>query len=371
MFTILSIIGTRPEAIKMAPVVKELAKHSDRLRSLVCVSGQHRHMLDQVLKLFEINPDFDLNIMEPDQRLSQLSATLFTTLDHVLQQVKPDCLLAQGDTTTVLVASLAAYYHGSRFGHVEAGLRTGDRYRPFPEEVNRTVADQLADYLFAPTETGRQALLAEGLPASRIFVTGNTVIDALYDIAARPYDWESGPLSQIPADKRLVLITAHRRESFGEPFREICRAIREVAQMFQSDGVQFVYPVHLNPNVQQPVREILSGLSNVSLIEPLDYLSLVHLMKRSTLILTDSGGIQEEAPGLGVPVLVMRDTTERPEGVETGVVRLVGTCRRRIIEETSQLLRDLKALEAMAKCVNPYGDGHAAERIVSTLIKDL
>jgi len=371
LLTFLSIFGTRPEAIKMAPVIKELKKHPDRVRSLVCVTAQHREMLDQVLDLFEVKPDFDLNIMVPDQSLSALSATLFTTLDKVLQDVKPDCVLAQGDTTTVLVASLVAYYHRSRFGHVEAGLRTGDRYRPFPEEVNRVVADRLADYLFAPTETGRQALLAEGLPASRIFVTGNTVIDALYDIASRPYDWSSGPLSQIPANKRLVLITAHRRESFGEPFREICHAIREIAQMFQSDGVQFVYPVHLNPNVQQPVREILSGLANVSLIEPLDYLSLVHLMKCSTLILTDSGGIQEEAPGLGIPVLVMRDKTERPEGVETGVVRLIGTSGARIVDETKRLLLDRTALQAMSKCVNPYGDGHAAERIVSTLISDL
>jgi UDP-N-acetylglucosamine 2-epimerase len=368
MLTVLSIVGTRPEAIKMTPVIRELRKYPDQVRSLVCVTGQHRQMLDQVLSLFDIQPDHDLNIMQPDQALSQLTADLFTGLDPVVEETKPDWILAQGDTSTVLVAALVAYYHQVPFGHVEAGLRTSDRYRPFPEEMNRRIADSLADLLFAPTERNRQALLQEGCPDDRIIITGNTVIDALLTVAAQPYNWSAGPLASIPNHHRLVLITAHRRESFGAPFREICLAVRELASRFESDGVHFVYPVHLNPNVRQPVGEILSGVSNVSLIEPLDYLSMVHLMKRSTLILTDSGGIQEEAPSLGVPVLVMREVTERPEGVEAGVVRLVGTARTRIVEEASRLLRDPAAHAAMATGVNPYGDGKAAARIASALL---
>lgn len=366
MLTVLSVFGTRPEAIKMAPVVQELEKHPDRIRSVVCSTGQHREMLDQVLDLFSIRPDFDLNLMEPDQSLSRLTSNLFTGLDPVVETVKPDWVLAQGDTTTVLVASLVAFYRGAKFGHVEAGLRTGDKRRPFPEEINRRLADAVSDLFFCPTERARQTLLGEGFAAESILVTGNTVIDALQDVAARPYDWESGPLKGIPTDGRLVLITAHRRESFGQPFRELCEAIRELASSFA--GVRFVYPVHLNPNVRAPVNEILAGLSNVHLIEPLDYLSLVQLMKRCTLILTDSGGIQEEAPGLKVPVLVMRETTERPEGVDAGVVKLVGTSKERIIAESSRLLRDPAAHAAMATGVNPYGDGHAAARIVEALL---
>src|SRR5262245_50138566 len=273
MLTVLSVIGTRPEAIKMAPVVKELARHPDRIRSLVCFTGQHRQMLDLVLDLFRIEPDFDLNLMQADQTLSQLTAALFNALDGVVEQSRPDWVLAQGDTSTVLVAGLVTYYHRARFGHVEAGLRTGDRYRPFPEEMNRVVADRLADFLFAPTPRSRQALLREGHAEGRILVTGNTVIDALREVASYPYDWASGPLAGLPRGKRLVLITAHRRESFGEPLREICSAIRELAAGFDAEGFHFVYPVHLNPNVQRPVRELLSGLANVSLLEPLDYLS--------------------------------------------------------------------------------------------------
>ncbi|MEJ5376951.1 MAG: UDP-N-acetylglucosamine 2-epimerase (non-hydrolyzing) [bacterium] len=353
----------------MAPVIRELAGHQDRVRSVVCVTGQHREMLDQVLGLFDIQPDYDLNIMRPDQALSQLTADIFTRLDPVVKEIRPDWILAQGDTTTVLVAALVAYYHRVPFGHVEAGLRTGDRFRPFPEEVNRRIADSLADLLFAPTERARQALLREGCPEDRILVTGNTVIDALLAVAAQPYDWSNGPLAGIPNDLRLILITAHRRESFGSPLREICLAIRELAMKFSSDGVHFVYPVHLNPNVRRPVLEILSGLPNVSLPEPLDYLSFVHLMKRSALILTDSGGIQEEAPSLGVPVLVMRETTERPEAITSGVARLVGTERRRIMEEATRLLTDADAYAAMTRGMNPYGDGKAAKRIVSALLK--
>jgi UDP-N-acetylglucosamine 2-epimerase len=353
----------------MAPVIKEFDKYPDQIRSLVCVTGQHRQMLDPILSLFDIKPDYDLNIMQHDQLLSQLTSDLFSKLDPVVKETKPAWILAQGDTTTVLVAALVAFYNRIRFGHVEAGLRTGDRNKPFPEEMNRRIADSLAELYFAPTERNRNALLSEGCPNDKIYVTGNTVIDALLATAKIPYNWSDGPLAGIPRDKRIVMITAHRRESFGAPFREICFAIREVALQFDSNGVHFVYPVHLNPNVQKPVSEILSKLSNVSLIEPLDYLSLVHLMKRSTLILTDSGGIQEEAPSLGVPVLVMRDKTERPEGVEAGVVKVVGTDQDAIVRETRQLLQVPEARAAMANKQNPYGDGKAAVRIVSILLE--
>lgn len=365
---VLSVFGTRPEAIKMAPVVRELGRQGGQVRSLTCSTGQHREMLDQVLELFKIRPDYDLKLMRPDQSLSQLTARLFEGLDGVLRDSQPDWVLAQGDTTTVFVAAVVAFYHGVRFGHVEAGLRTGDKRRPFPEEINRRLADLVADAYFAPTERARQTLLAEGCPAETVHVTGNTVIDALLEVAARDYAWQAGPLAGLPGDRRLVLITAHRRESFGEPFRDLCLAIRELAERFAADGVHFVYPVHLNPHVRRPVQEILSGTSNITLLEPLDYLSLVQLMKRSTLILTDSGGIQEEAPSLRVPVLVMRETTERPEGVEAGVVRLVGTRREQIVSEAVRLLVDADAHRAMASGANPYGDGQAAERLVRVLV---
>lgn len=369
MLTVLSVFGTRPEAIKMAPVIRELGRHPDRVRSLVCVTGQHRHMLDQVLDVFRIEPDYDLDLMQPDQTLSGLTANLFRALDPVVKETRPAWILAQGDTTTVFVASMVAFYHRVPFGHVEAGLRTGDQCNPFPEEVNRRIADSLASLLFAPTDHSRQTLLQEGFPDESIVVTGNTVIDALLSVTSWPYDWSAGPLAGIPDDGRLVLVTAHRRESFGAPFREICLAIRELALRFDSRGLHFVYPVHLNPSVRRPVAEILSAVSNVILIEPLDYLSMVHLMERSTLILTDSGGIQEEAPSLGVPVLVLRDTTERPEAVEAGVARLVGTKHNRIVMEAERLLRDPAAHAAMANRANPYGDGQAAGRIVSALLE--
>ena len=366
---VLTIIGTRPEAIKMAPVVKALGKHPDRVESLICVTGQHRRMLDQVLGLFGIRPEFDLDLMQPDQSLSQLTASLFASLDPIIKGARPDWVLAQGDTTTVLVAGLVAFYHKVAFGHVEAGLRTRNRYKPFPEEVNRRVVDCFAELMFAPTELNRRSLLNEGCPEDRIRVTGNTVIDALLEVAAQPYDWFKGPLAVVPNDRRLVSITAHRRESFGARFREICLAIRDLALRYGPSSVHFVYPVHLNPNVRQPVNEILSGIPNVSLIEPLDYLSMVHLIKQSTLILTDSGGIQEEAPSLGVPVLVMRDETERPEGVQAGVVRLVGTDRCRIVSEVERLLQDPKAHAAMTTGANPYGDGMASGRIVTSILE--
>lgn len=366
MLTVLSVIGTRPEAIKMAPVIRELARHPGEVRSVVCVTSQHREMLGQALAVFDVRADHDLDVMRPDQTLSDLTGRLFLTLAPIVERTRPDWVLAQGDTTSVLVAGLTAFYHRTRFGHVEAGLRTGDRARPFPEEMNRRLADELADLLFAPTERSRQALLGEGLPAGRIVVTGNTVIDALLAVAALPYDWAKGPLAALPAGARVVLVTAHRRESLGPALRDICLAVRDLAATHPT--VHFVYPVHLNPRVARPVHELLDGLANVTLAAPLDYVSLVHLMTRATLILTDSGGIQEEAPALGVPVLVLREVTERPEGVEAGVARVVGTDRTRIVAAARPLLSDPAAHAAMAARVHPYGDGHAAERIVAALL---
>jgi len=362
-------MGTRPEVIKLAPVIKELERYPDGIRSVVCVTGQHRELLEQGLNIFHIRPDFDLRVMEPDQLLSNLTSKLLSHLDPVVEEVKPDWIIAQGDTTTVLVASMVSYYHKIPFGHVEAGLRTGDKFRPFPEEANRLIADHLADALFAPTEGNRQNLVREGVPNSKILVTGNTVIDALLRSSSLPYDWAAGPLADIPQGRKIVLVTAHRRESFGKPLREICFAIKKLSEQFGSSLLHFVYPVHLNPNVREPVREILGGLSNVSLIEPLDYLSMVNVMRRSTLILTDSGGIQEEAPSFGVPVLVMRAATERPEALEAGVARLVGTERQQIVEETARLLRNPSEYAAMATGNNPFGDGKAASRIASYIVE--
>ena len=351
----------------MAPVVKELARRGTEVVSGVCVTGQQREMLDQALALFDMRPDYDLNVMRPDQSLSGLTALLFSGLDRVVREFKPDWVLAQGDTTTVLVAAMVAFYSRVRFGHVEAGLRTGDKHHPFPEEINRRVADVIADAFFAPTQRARQALLQEGAAPETILVSGNTVVDALLEIAARPFDWASSPVAFLSGDVPLVLITAHRRESFGKPFEEMCLALRELATRFSDK--HFVYPVHLNPNVRQPVQRILSGIRNLHLIEPVDYLTMVHLMQRSRLILTDSGGVQEEAPSFGVPVLVMRETTERPEGVEAGVVKLVGTRRDQIVKEASKALAVPAGRNDCASRPNPYGDGRAAQRIVDYLLK--
>lgn len=363
---VLSIFGTRPEAIKTAPVVKELAKHPGRIESVVCVTAQHRQMLDQVLSLFEIEPDYDLNLMRPNQSLAQITASALTELDAVLNDVKPDWVLTQGDTTTAMVGALAGFYRRVKIGHIEAGLRTWDKYQPFPEEINRKIADAVCDLHFAPTVQSRENLLREGVGESSIVVTGNTVIDALLDVAKREYDWESGELASVPRDKRLILVTAHRRENFGSPLEQICKALKEIATRFPD--VHLVYPVHLNPNVQKVVRAELRNMKNITLLEPLDYLPLVQLMKASTLVLTDSGGLQEEAPGLGKPVLVLREVTERPEGVGAGTVRLVGTDDQRIVHETARLLEDRAEYERMSQAVNPYGDGHASERIVESLL---
>ncbi len=362
---ILSVFGTRPEAIKMAPIVRELAR-TPGVESKICVTAQHRQMLDQVLELFEITPDIDLDLMRPGQSLAELTARVFTHLDPVLRDLQPDWVLVQGDTSTVMAAALLAYYHRIKVGHVEAGLRTGDKFQPFPEEINRRVAGVVADLHFAPTEWARQNLLRENVPEEQIVVTGNPVIDALQWVAAQPFDVRDLNL-QLSANQRLVLVTAHRRENFGAPLENICRAIRELAENYAGD-VHFVYPVHLNPNVRGPVHRLLGDQPHVTLLPPLDYLPLVHLMKLATLVLTDSGGIQEEAPGLGVPTLVLRNTTERPEGVEAGTLKLVGTDAAVIVRETRRLLDDPRAHAAMSGAKNPYGDGHAAERIVATIL---
>ncbi len=365
---VLSIIGTRPEAIKMAPVVLELDRRPDEFQSVVCGTGQHREMLDQALAIFEIEKDVDLEVMTENQSLPKLTSKLFSGLDDVIVGTKPDWILAQGDTTTVMAASITAYYHRVKFGHVEAGLRTHDRFNPFPEEVNRVIADHIADLMFAPTERSKAELLKEGLSEERILVTGNTVVDAMMAALEKPYDFSTGPLAGLPIDeKRLVVITSHRRESFGDTFEGICKALRRLAERFADEGVHLIYPVHLNPNVQKPVYEILSGIDNVSLMEPIDYLSLQNLMRRADLILTDSGGIQEEAPSVDVPVLVMRETTERPEGVDAGAVKLIGTDPNTIFTESVRILTDPKAAAAMAEIPNPYGDGKAAKRIVDAL----
>lgn len=357
---ILCAIGTRPEAIKMAPVILAL-KNESWATVRVLATAQHRSMLDQVNNFFEISPDVDLNIMRPNQALTTLTARLLLELDDILQLEKPDAVLVQGDTTTVMAVALACFYHRIPVGHIEAGLRTWDMQNPFPEEANRVIAGRLARWHFAPTEGSRQNLLKEGVPDAEIIVTGNTVIDALLMSAAKDLELA------VPLDpaKRLVLVTSHRRENFGEPFRAICRALRSLAE--NNPTVQFLYPVHPNPNVKDVAYELLGGLPNFILCEPLDYAPFIAAMKHAYIILTDSGGVQEEAPALGKPVLVLRDETERPEAVEQGVVKLVGPNYERIVEETQRLLDDESAYRVMARGVSPYGDGHASERIVKTL----
>jgi UDP-N-acetylglucosamine 2-epimerase (non-hydrolysing) len=368
MIKVLSIFGTRPEAVKMGPVVRKLACTAE-IESRVCVTAQHRQMLDQVLNLFDITPDVDLDLMRPGQNLADLTARVFTNLDPVLADLKPDWVLIQGDTTTVMSAALLAYYHQIKIGHVEAGLRTSDKYQPFPEEINRRVAGVVADLHFAPTEQSRQNLLLENIPDERIHVTGNPAIDALQWVVKQPFDFTTLQLTLASPETRLVLVTAHRRENFGQPLENICHAIKILAEHYR-DEVHFVYPVHLNPKVQKPVYSLLGGISNVTLLAPLDYLPMVNLMKRSTIVMTDSGGLQEEAPGLGVPTLVLRNTTERPEGIQAGTLKLVGTESEVIIRETRNLLDDPAVHATMAGAVNPYGDGRAAERIVKAIIEN-
>lgn len=367
---VLTVFGTRPEAIKMAPLVHALAK-DPHFEAKVCVTAQHREMLDQVLKLFSIVPEYDLNIMQPGQGLTEITCRILEGLKPVLESFKPDVVLVHGDTTTTMAASLAAFYQRIPVGHVEAGLRTGDLSSPWPEEGNRTLTGHLATYHFAPTETSRQNLLRENIADNRITVTGNTVIDALFWVRDRVLSDEAlhNELTQrypfLANGKKMILVTGHRRESFGRGFEQICHALAEIAA--NNPDVQIVYPVHLNPNVSEPVKRILGHVENVILIEPQDYLPFVWLMNRAWLILTDSGGIQEEAPSLGKPVLVMREMTERPEAVSAGTVCLVGTNSQRIVNEVTRLLQDESAYQAMSRAHNPYGDGHACHRILSAL----
>lgn len=368
---IMIVFGTRPEAIKMASVIRELKKNSDKYKICVCVTAQHRQMLDQVLELFDIQADYDLNIMRPEQDLYDITSNVLQGLKSVLQSEQPDIVLVHGDTTTTFAASLASYYEKIPVGHVEAGLRTGNIYSPWPEEMNRRLTGSIAATHFAPTDSARKNLLAEGVPGERIHVTGNTVIDALFQVVKRidqDQELKQSLASQFPfidPSKKVILVTGHRRENFGQGFEDICHSLHELGQR---PDVQIIYPVHLNPNVQEPVRRILSNSPSIFLIEPLDYLPFVYLMSQSYLIITDSGGVQEEAPSLGKPVLVMRDTTERPEAVEAGTVKLVGTDKNKIVKETQNLLDNEDEYLEMSKAHNPYGDGKASERIVSALL---
>ena len=381
---IMLVFGTRPEAIKMAPLVKAFQSYPQDFDTIVCVTGQHREMLDQVLSIFDIRPDYDLNIMKQGQDLYDVTSKVLLGMRDVLKEVQPHVVLVHGDTTTSTAAALAAFYQQIPVGHVEAGLRTHNIYSPWPEEMNRQITSRIASYNFSPTTLSRQNLLDEGVVADRIFVTGNTVIDALHMVVNKikcdnglsqilekqifAHGYDMGRISQ---DRRMVLITGHRRENFGEGFIHICKAIQTLSQRFPN--VDFVYPMHLNPNVRKPIHEVfgeqLDGLGNMFFIEPLEYVEFVYLMEKSSIVLTDSGGIQEEAPGLGKPVLVMRDTTERPEALEAGTVRLVGTDFNKIVTEVSMLLEDDNAYEKMSKAVNPYGDGMACGRIVAEFLK--
>jgi len=367
---VLSIFGTRPEAVKMSPVVKAL-EAEPLIESVVCVTAQHREMLDQVLATFEVTPDIDLNLMQPNQSLAQITASILTNLEPVLKDLKPDWVLVQGDTTTVMTTALLCYYHQIRIGHVEAGLRTGDKWQPFPEEINRKIAGVVADLHLAPTEHSRQNLLNEGVADEAIVVTGNPAIDALRFITTKPAPAEVADVIQKykigQNGKRLILVTAHRRENFGQPLENIIQALKQLAEYY-GDKIHLIYPVHLNPNVQKPVYEQLGQITNITLLPPMDYLPMVHLMKNAALVLTDSGGIQEEATGLGKPTLVMRATTERPEGVEAGVLKLVGTETATIVSEAKNLLDHPDVYQQMAQAANPFGDGYAAEKIVQAIL---
>lgn len=365
---IMVVIGTRPEAIKMAPIVKALARQ-ESIKLVVCLTSQHKEMLQQVLDIFEIKFDIDLEIMTSNQTLSGLTAAIINEMDKVIRSERPDWVLVQGDTTTVMAVALVAFYNQVRIGHVEAGLRSFNKMAPFPEEINRKIAGAVADLHFAPTELAKSNLVREGIPSAICHVTGNTVIDALLQALEIPFDLNSSSLSRIPFfTKRVITITAHRRENHGQPLQEICDSVLQLCEEYK-DLVHFVYPVHLNPNVQAIVKSKLADQPNISLLDPLDYLSMAQLVKRSYMLLTDSGGLQEEAPGLGVPVLVLRDVTERPEGVKAGCVKLVGTRKDRIVENVKSLLDDRMEWERMATSNNPYGDGKAADRIVRLIME--
>ncbi len=367
---LLNIIGTRPEAVKMCPVIQFAQSHPD-IESFLCVTAQHRQMLDQVLNAFDIVPDFDLNLMQPNQSLAQITASILQNLDPILTKIKPDWILVQGDTTTVMTSALLAFYNHIKIGHVEAGLRTGDKWQPFPEEINRKIAGVVADLHLAPTQDARQNLLNEGVEDWRISVTGNPAIDALRIITSQPapddvqklFDQNHIGIHQ----KQLILVTAHRRENFGQPMIDICTALKMLADRYK-DEYQIIYPVHLNPNIQEPVFRLLGDVENITLLPPLDYLPMAHLLKHAVLVLTDSGGIQEEAAGLHKPALVMREVTERPEGVKAGVLRLVGTNPERIFSNAVELLEDKAVYDQMSHSINPFGDGYAAEKIIDALV---
>jgi len=365
---VLSVIGTRPEAIKMAPVIKELNKYPNDIESVVVSTAQHREMLDQILKVFNIEPDIDLNIMRPNQTLSQITSDVLHGMEKVLREVEPDIMLVQGDTTTIFASSLAAFYCKVPVGHVEAGLRSYDKFNPYPEELNRRLADVLTDYFFAPTDMAKNNLQKEGVPGERIFVTGNTVVDALLYALEVPYELNINGLDELMLkESRILLVTAHRRENWDQPLANICEAFKELVQRYPD--LRIVYPVHLNPNVRRTVHTLLNGIQRIHLIEPVDYLAFIHLMKHSHLILTDSGGIQEEAPSLGKPVLVMRKLTERPEAYHAGVAKIVGTEKDSIIREVSLLLDNDEEYRKMSRMVNPYGDGKSAKRIVDVIMQ--
>jgi len=365
---VLTIFGTRPEAVKLAPVIQKLSE-TPGVVSATCVTAQHRELLDQVNDLFGIIPDFDLDLMRTDQSLSELTARVFSLLPSVFEDFQPDWILVQGDTTTVMSAALTGFYNRIKVGHVEAGLRTFDKWQPFPEEINRKIAGVVADLHFAPTHTAKANLLAEGVLDNCVYVTGNTIIDALQQVSKKQFDRENSVLHEIPfGEKKIVLVTAHRRENFGAPLKSICEAISEMAGDLELNA-HFVYPVHPNPNVEKTVLSVLENVEDVSLLPPVDYPSLIHLMANSYLVLTDSGGIQEEAPALNVPVFVLREVTERPEGVEAGVAKLVGTDSRRIIEAVRNIFFNDSDHEKMSHSRNPYGDGRSAERIVDLLLK--
>ena len=364
---VMTVFGTRPEAIKMAPIVLELQKHPDTIVPVVAVTAQHREMLDQVLNLFHIKPDHDLNIMAAGQTLFDITTRAMMGLDKVLTEEEPDIVLVHGDTTTTFAGALAAYYHQTAVGHVEAGLRTHNKYSPFPEEMNRRLTGCIADLNFAPTSTSEANLLAENVPPESIFVTGNTVIDALHHTVRDDFDFQENSLKDVDfANKRIILVTTHRRENLGELMRHVYKALKQLTEEF--DDVEVVFPVHKNPKVREVVNEELGGLAKVHLIDPLDYEPFANLMHRAYLILTDSGGVQEEAPALGKPVLVLRDTTERPEAVDAGTVKLIGTDRERVYEEAKKLLTDKAEYSRMAESVNPYGDGKAAARIIQAIL---
>lgn len=370
MLKVLTVFGTRPEAIKMAPLIRELERHPDKIQNKNCLTGQHKDMVAPLIDLFGIRVDYDLHLMRENQTLEHITVSVLQEVSRILREEHFDLLLVQGDTTTSMAAALAAFYLGVKIGHVEAGLRTFDKRHPYPEEANRKIIDAVADLFFAHSDMAKQHLLNEGIAEKSIAVTGNTVIDALLDVSARPFDFAGTPLGALPFEsKRIVLVTAHRRESFGGPFESICRGLRSLALKYRDDIV-LVYPVHRNPNVRQVVNSVLAGIDNVLLIDPLDYMPLVHLMKRSYMILTDSGGLQEEGPSLGKPVLVLRKVTERQEGVEAGTLKIVGMEEANIVAEASHLLDDEAAYHAMATKANPYGDGTAALKIVRRILED-